>query len=140
MRKAADLGLDNVRFLPLQPYEDLPALLASSDVLLVPLDPSKSALSVPSKLYNFMAAGRPILGFVPESSEVARIIRRTGCGVVAEPGSPDGLAGALVPLMASPGKREELGRRARAFVEENFSAGIILRKYDKLIGSMISHE
>ncbi len=140
MRKAADLGLDNVQFFPLQPYEDLPALLASSDVLLVPLDPSKSALSVPSKLYNFMAAGRPILGFVPESSEVARLIRRTGCGVVAEPGSPDGLTGALVPLMASPGKREELGRRARAFVEENFSAGIILRKYDKLIGSMISHE
>lgn len=139
-RKAAGLGLDNVRFFPLQPYEDLPALLASSDVLLVPLDASKSAMSVPSKLYNFMAAGRPILGFAPESSEVASIIRRTGCGVVVEPGAAEGMAAALVSLMASPGRGEELGRRARAFVEENFAAGIILPKYDKLIGSMISHE
>lgn len=132
--------MDNVRFFPLQPYGDLPALLASSDVLLVPLDAQKSALSVPSKLYNFMAAGRPILGFAPRDSEVAALIERTGCGVAVDPGAPDGMARALAGLMDSPAEREELGRRARTYVEENFSAGIILPKYDRLIGLMTDHD
>ena len=46
-KKAASLGLRNAAFLPFQPYRDLPDLLASADVLLVPLDKEKSQLSVP---------------------------------------------------------------------------------------------
>lgn len=83
--RARSLGLDNVRFLPFQPYSDLPFSLSAADVLIVPLDKEKSHLSVPSKLYNFMAAGRPILGLAVEDSEIARIIEETKCGVCVPP-------------------------------------------------------
>ena len=66
--EADKLSLDNVIFIPFQPYHDLPYILASSDVVLVPLDKEKSQVSVPSKLYNFMATGRPVLGLADSSS------------------------------------------------------------------------
>jgi len=80
VKKAQELGLLNVRFISFQPYELLPQLLSSGDVLLVPLDQEKSELSVPSKLYNYMAVGRPILGLAESNSEVAQILRKSEAG------------------------------------------------------------
>ena len=100
--KARALGLANVAFIPFQPYEDLPALLSSSDVLLVPLDKEKSHLSVPSKLYNYLAAGRPILGLADQSSEVAGLIKSTGCGMCVDPDDPKAIAEALLKLKNAP--------------------------------------
>ncbi|HSA94595.1 MAG TPA: glycosyltransferase family 4 protein [Acidobacteriota bacterium] len=134
--RAEALGLENVVFLPFQPYEDLPDLLASSDVLLVPLDRAKSDLSVPSKLYTFMAAGRPILGLAAPGSEVARILQENACGVAAAPDDPDEIAAAVRALAAAPERRRALGANARAYVVERFAKDMILRSYDHLLRSL----
>ena len=136
--KAASLGLTNAAFLPFVPYGDLPDLLASADVLLVPLDTDKADLSVPSKLYTFMAAGRPILGLAPSGSEVARLLRENGCGVAAPPDDPRAIAGAVRALAASPERRRALGESARAFAVRRFSKDAVLRSYDELLRSMVS--
>lgn len=136
--KAASLGLANVVFLPFVPYGDLPGLLASGDVLLVPLDGGKSDLSVPSKLYTFMAAGRPILGLAAPDSEVARLLRENACGLAAAPGDPRSIAEAVRTLAASPEKRRALGANARDFAVRRFSKDGVLRSYDELLRSMVS--
>jgi len=135
--RASALGLGNVSFLPFQPYRDLPALLASSDVLLVPLDSEKSHLSVPSKLYNFMAAERPILGLATPESEVAAILRNTGCGPAVRPGRPGEAAEAVLALRRSPEQRRVLAANARAHVTANFAKSKILESYDRLLRSLI---
>jgi colanic acid biosynthesis glycosyl transferase WcaI len=136
--RAAALGLGNVLFLPFQPYADLPALLASGDVLLVPLDRAKSDLSVPSKLYTFMAAGRPILGLAAPGSEVACLLRENDCGITAAPDDPGEIAAAVRALAASPERRRALGANARAYVVERFAKDRILGSYDRLLRSMVS--
>ncbi|HPW16973.1 MAG TPA: glycosyltransferase family 4 protein [Candidatus Aminicenantes bacterium] len=136
--RAAALGLGNVLFLPFQPYRDLPALLASSDVLLVPLDRGKSDLSVPSKLYTFMAAGRPVLGLAAPGSEVAALLRERDCGVAAPPDDPAAIAAAVRGLAASPDRRRALGLNARAYVVERFAKDKVLRDYDMLLRSMVA--
>jgi putative colanic acid biosynthesis glycosyltransferase WcaI len=136
--RAAGLGLENVLFLPFQPYRDLADLLASSDVLLVPLDRDKSDLSVPSKLYTFMAAGRPILGLAAPGSEVAALLRERDCGVAAAPDDPAEIAAAVRGLAAAPERRRALGANARAYVVERFAKDRILRSYDMLLRSMVS--
>jgi len=135
LEKARGLGLDNVRFLPFQPYEDLPNLLASSDVLLVPLDSEKSQLSVPSKLYNFLAAGRPILGLATPDSEVAALIRETDCGAVAAPDDREGFAETLLGLMRDPESLRRMARNGRDYVAANFAKDKILAGYDALLSS-----
>lgn len=136
--RAAELGLANVLFLPFQPYRDLPGLLAASDVLLVPLDRDKADLSVPSKLYTFMAAGRPILGLAAPGSEVAELLRENDCGLAAPPDDPEKIAAAVRALAASPDRRRVLGANARAYVTERFAKDKILRSYDRLLRSMVS--
>jgi len=136
--KAAGLRLENAVFLPFVPYAELPALLASSDVLLVPLDKDKSDLSVPSKLYTFMAAGRPILGLASPDSEVAVLVRENDCGLAASPDDPAGIAAAVRALKEAPGRRRELGAHARDYVVRRFSRDQVLRSYDALLRAMVS--
>ncbi|MGZ5514662.1 MAG: glycosyltransferase family 4 protein [Candidatus Aminicenantales bacterium] len=136
--KAAALGLGNVVFLPFVPYPELPALLASSDVLLVPLDRDKSELSVPSKLYTFMAAGRPILGLASPDSEVAVLLRRNDCGLAASPDDPAAIAAAVRTLKGAPERRRALGAQAREYVVRRFAKDAILRSYDALLNSVVS--
>jgi colanic acid biosynthesis glycosyl transferase WcaI len=135
---AASLGLSNVAFLPFQPYGDLPALLASADVLLVPLDSEKSHISVPSKLYNFMAAGRPILGLAVPGSEVAAVLGERACGLPVPPGDPAAIADAVLALKHSPERRRAFASNARSYVVEHFAKDKILRSYDKLLKDMAS--
>jgi len=136
--RAAGLGLANVLFLPFQPYRDLPDLLASSDVLLVPLDKDKSDLSVPSKLYTFLAAGRPVLGLAAPGSEVADILRANDCGLAAAPDDPGAIAAAVRELAASPERRKVLGANARDYVVSRFAKDKVLGAYDELLRSMVS--
>jgi colanic acid biosynthesis glycosyl transferase WcaI len=136
--KAAALGLGNAVFLPFVPYPELPALLAASDVLLVPLDRDKSDLSVPSKLYTFMAAGRPILGLASPDSEVAVLLRDNACGLAVSPDDPRAMAAAVEALKADPERRRALGANARDYAVRRFSRATVLRSYDALLKSMIS--
>ena len=136
--RAEALGVRNVAFLPFQPYGDLPALLASADVLLVPLDAAKSRLSVPSKLYNFMAAGRPILGLAEPGSEVAALLAERRCGVTAPPGDPAAIAAAVRSLKRDEASRRDCASQARAYVVEYCAKDRVLRAYDDLLERVAS--
>jgi colanic acid biosynthesis glycosyl transferase WcaI len=137
-KKSASLGLENAVFLPFQPYRELPDLLASSDVLLVPLDKDKSELSVPSKLYTFMAAGRPILGLAAPDSDVAVLLREKDCGLAVPPDEAAAVADAVRSLKRSPERRSVLGANAREYVLLHFAKNKILHSYDELLRSMVS--
>lgn len=80
VKKAEDLALPNVLFLPTQPPAVLPEMLAAADVSLVTLDHRLGQLNVPSKTYNIMASGRPVLASVPADSEIARLVKKRTVG------------------------------------------------------------
>lgn len=106
-------GLDNVRFLPFQPRDQLRWTYASSDVCLVSLKPGLAGYIVPSKLYPVLAAGRPYLAAVESSSEVAVLTERYGCGVVVTPGDAAEMAAAVERLADDRAGRDAMGARAR---------------------------
>jgi len=126
IRRGAALGLTNVRFLPPRPHEEVPALLASADIALVPLRCHIPG-AVPSKLYEAMAAGLPVV--LAADGEAAQIVREADAGVVVRPGDPAGLARALRDLAERADKRQDLGRRARQACEAQFSRKAILDRF-----------
>jgi colanic acid biosynthesis glycosyl transferase WcaI len=128
-------GLPNVAFLPFQPHADLPSLLASADVLLVPLDKEKSLLSVPSKLYSAMAAGRPVLGLAVEGSEVHTLIAESGCGISVPPDDPARVAAAIRGLAADPALGGRQGAAGRAHALAHYSRESVVGAYDRLMES-----
>lgn len=131
--KAKKLTLTNVRFLPFFSYEDLPHLLSASDILIVPLDTDKAELSVPSKLYSFMAAGKPILCLAKDTSEVAKIITKTNCGLCATSEEVLKIKKIIQDLKDSDAYRLTLTQGARKYVLENFAKERILKMYEEAI-------
>ena len=88
----------------------------ASDALLVPLaDVPATGRSIPIKLYDFCATGRPVIVAAP--GEPARIAQETGCGLVVAPGAPDALAAAVRQLRAEPGLAARLGAAGSTFAQ-----------------------
>ena len=110
---AESRGLDNVRFLPFQPRNQLRWTYASSDVCLVSLKPGLAGYIVPSKLYPILAAGRPYIAAVERLSEVAALTERHRCGVLVEPGDAVQMADAIRRLADQQAERDAMGARAR---------------------------
>jgi colanic acid biosynthesis glycosyl transferase WcaI len=140
MQKADALGLDNVRFLPFQPASAYPDTLRAADVMVATLHPRASLISLPSKIYKQMAAGRPMLTIAPEGSDLARTIREAGCGVVVEPDDAQAAAEALRSLRANPGVLEEMGRNARRALETHYSRAICLDAINRVVRKTCGRE
>ncbi|MGH9775191.1 MAG: glycosyltransferase family 4 protein [Candidatus Acidiferrales bacterium] len=111
-------GCSAVRFLPYRPVNEVPLVLAAADVHVITIRPGLEGVVVPSKLYPILAAGRPVLAVAPEGSDVAQIVRRAGCGIIANPENPSEVAGAIRELARDPGRLAEMGRRAREAARE----------------------
>ena len=106
--------LENVRFHPQIPLEDIPAVLAASDALFVPLSAHPTFRQfVPSKLMDFMAVGRPVV--LAAAGEAARILERSGGGIAVAPEAPEELAQAIRWLADHPAEAAAMGARGRAF-------------------------
>jgi colanic acid biosynthesis glycosyl transferase WcaI len=108
----------NVRFLPFRPVEQVPHVMVAGDVHIVTVKRGLEGVVVPSKLYSILAAGRPILAVAPSSSDAARIVIESGCGVAADPDDPAGVAAAIRELRSDPARLCEMGRRARETAEK----------------------
>jgi glycosyltransferase involved in cell wall biosynthesis len=75
--------------------------------------------ALPTKLFECMAAGRPVV--VAARGEAAELVRRTGCGLAVAPEDPRALADALLRLAADPELRARLGAAGRAAAAAEFS-------------------
>ncbi len=106
-------GCRAVRFLPFRPASEVPLVLSSGDMHVVTVKRGLEGVVLPSKLYPTLAAGRPVLGVAPEESDVVRIIRRTGCGMAADPDDPAGVAEAIRSVLHAPEHLQNMGRQSR---------------------------
>jgi putative colanic acid biosynthesis glycosyltransferase WcaI len=106
-------GLRNVRFLPFQPQDGLRDSFATADVFVIGLKAGMAGYIVPSKLYGILAAGRPFVASVEDSSEVAGIAGTFDCGLVAKPGHARDLAEGILKLYFDRALAARMGASAR---------------------------
>jgi colanic acid biosynthesis glycosyl transferase WcaI len=126
-------ALSNVRFLPLlppQPRELLPEMLAAADVLVLNQSGQIMDTVIPSKLFTYMASGRPIIAAVHKSSQAAACIREAGSGIAVEADNPAALAEAIFQLKENSELGERLGRQGRFYVEKHSARDLIFNKYE----------
>lgn len=134
-REAAARGLARVRFLDARPPSALPPLLASADILLVPLGMSIPG-AVPSKLYEAMASGRAVV--LVATGEAAAIVREHDAGLVVEPGDVAGLAAALRALRDDPVRRRLLGENGRRAAVRFFDRSGIASRFIATLEAALS--
>lgn len=130
--EAGRLGLRNILFLPFQPRERLPEMRAAMDVHLSLYKRGASSDSLPSKTYEIMASGRPIVLAADPGSDVWNLVQSAGCGICLEPGDAKGLAEALLSLEKDATMRTEMGRRGRLEADGSFSKNTAIDSYERL--------
>jgi putative colanic acid biosynthesis glycosyltransferase WcaI len=122
-----------LRLLPFQPYDRLPEVLASADVLVAVLEPEAGSYSVPSKILTYLCAARPLLVSVPADNLAARVIERSGGGVAVRPGDSTAFLAAAERLAGDEQARTALGRRARAYAEATFDLDSVADRFEEIL-------
>ena len=129
---------ETVRFLPYQKRARLPFSLSSADIHVVGLAKGLAGYVVPSRLYGILSAGRPLIVAAEDASETARLVREIGCGIVIPPSRPDLLARTIREAADGAFDLEELGRRGRAYVEEEADRVVAMERYRALVRELLA--
>ena len=79
----------NVRFLPFFPASKIPSVLAAADIHLITVRDGLEGVVVPSKMYDILSAGKPILAVAPASCDVVTLGQEKGFAAAADPKNPD---------------------------------------------------
>ncbi len=130
------VALPNVLFSGYQPLERLPELLATGDIHLVPLKAGLGRVSVPSKTYSILAAGRPVLAAIDPGTEVPRILQSSGAGVAVDPDRPEQFVAALRAMLADLPGWTDKGAAGREWVLGAASPQAVALEYQRLIRSL----
>jgi colanic acid biosynthesis glycosyl transferase WcaI len=126
-------GLSNVQFIPFQPRESLPLVLASADVLLNTVKKGFGTDTVPSKLYSIMASARPAIATIDSGTDTWDLIQRAHCGVCVEPDNPRALTEAIRELYRDAAYRTRLGANGRTYVTRHHSKEAACREFYQLL-------
>ncbi|RKY68169.1 MAG: glycosyltransferase WbuB [Candidatus Latescibacterota bacterium] len=132
LRRKWERSLDRTIFLEAQPHSRMPSIISMSDVCLVPLkknDLFRNAL--PSKMFEYMVCGRPIILSIRGEAEI--LIREAKAGIPVEPENAGEIAGAVLKLYTEKSLRRTLGGNGREYVVQKFSRKQIAQKLEGLL-------
>lgn len=131
-------NLRNCTFLPYQPRDRLPQLLAAADMHLILLDPRVENFIFPSKLYGILSAGRPVLHLGDPCGELGRLIRELDCGwsLAAERALDN--AALLLQLRHEAQELRRRGDNGRRAFEEHFSKAAALARWHAALAPLTS--
>ena len=127
--QAREAGLSNVAFYPRQPKARMPAILASMDVSLIPLAASLPG-TMPSKVYEALAAGVPILATA--GCEAEQLVRRYAIGRLFEAGNAEQTTEAILELSTNRELRKQI-RASSVELARRFDRNTITERTEKLL-------
>lgn len=130
--RVRELKLSNVRFLPFQPTSALPRLRAASDVQVALYREGAGHNSMPSKVYEIMASGRPVLAGADPDTDLRHLVEETGCGLCVEPGDAAAVADAVLELRNDDEKRRTMAQAGRRAAVERYSEEAVAERYLEL--------
>jgi colanic acid biosynthesis glycosyl transferase WcaI len=132
--RQSEEGLPNVTLVERVAEADLEQLLSAADIWVIPYRKSVSGVSIPSRFYNILAVGRPVVLISEPDAEAAATITKGNLGWVVFPGKPDELAKALrdASLSGDPSMAERAVAAA-----EGFSLDRALTSYASLIHGLL---
>lgn len=122
-------NVPNVRVTGFRPRHELSASLGDCHVAAIAFMPGMGGISVPSRLYNIMASGRPVLGICDRDSELALTIQEENIGWTAEPDDVEEVVRALQHAFDSRQELPQYSTRARTAAETRYAFAQILEQF-----------
>jgi len=131
-RLAEKWNLSNVRFVAPVPKEEMKSVLAAADACVAILKPVELyKTTYPNKVFDYMAAGRPVLCAI--DGVIREVIETAHAGLFVPPGDPSALAIAVLKLSSQPDQSREMGLHGRKYVEQYFDRRVIADSMENLL-------
>ncbi|HLE15714.1 MAG TPA: glycosyltransferase family 4 protein [Anaerolineales bacterium] len=137
MTLAAEMHLPNVFFLPPLPKNAIPSALAAADACIAILKPIPMYATVyPNKVFDYMAAGRPVILAI--DGVIREVVEGSAAGVYVPPGDPQALAEAIQYLATHQQEAREMGLHGRQTVEDRFDRSVLAGRLARLMEQMVN--
>jgi colanic acid biosynthesis glycosyl transferase WcaI len=130
----SEAALPNVSLVDRVPDENLEAFLSSADIWLIPYRRNVAGVSVPSRFYNLLAVGRPVLIVAERDAEAALTVTEHDVGWVVAPGDADELAKTI--RLAASSEDPSRGERA-AKIAQRFNFAGAMAEYSDLVQGLL---
>jgi len=137
-RRAKELGLDNVHFIPAVDLNKVGTFLGFADALLIHLNSDPLfKITIPGKTQAYMSVGKPIIMGV--SGDASNLVTQADCGVCFEPEDSVALAEACKSLaLLDSFDIQRLGINAKKFYDENLSVKVGVDSFEKVLNEAIN--
>ena len=132
---ARKLGLDNVVFLSYQPEDRFIRILSAADACFVSFGQGMEQITVPSRAYTFLSAGKPLISIMSPQAEVANLVAANACGWNVS--GAEELAGLVRRLLVRPEEMAQAARNARAVYVRDYRRDLIVQKYVELLDEKV---
>ena len=129
-------NLQNVRMLPLQPPEKVSCVYSLGDLCIVSCKAGFGGSAMPSKTWNILSTGRPVLANFDEG-ELKRLIEENGFGIFTKADDVDGMVNAILEASLHPERCDEMGHKGRRFILKNLTREVGTQKYIDVIKSVV---
>jgi glycosyltransferase involved in cell wall biosynthesis len=137
--QANDMALANVKFIPPVPKNEMTNALAAADACIAILKPIPLYATVfPNKVFDYMAAGRPVVLAI--DGVIREVVESANAGIPVAPGDPSALANAITTLANQPQLGVEMGKRGNLYIREHFDRQIQGEKFSQIIKNLVKHE
>ena len=136
-KEISEKKLKNITLVGQLPRSEQQNFLNACDIGLITLLPGMTGAGVPSRLYNIMSAGKPIIAITGHGSEAEFVVREEGIGWFVEAGRPKQLVDAVLEAQSNPEKLLYMGTLARSVAVKKYSRGKVINEYCKLIESIL---
>ena len=134
-RQAAS-PLANVTLVERVPEAELESFLSAADIWVIPYRRHNTGVSVPSRIYNLLAVGRPVIICSEPDAEAAILVRENDLGWVVQPESPAEIAKAIRVASSPAGRTSEKGQRASE-IALGYTQTIALKSYRSLMSGLL---
>ena len=135
----ANEQLDNLKILPLQPYERVSKVYGLGHVCIVACKPGLGGAAMPSKTWSIMSSGRAVLANFDEG-ELKEILENNNCGVFTKSGDLPGFVSTIENLSQHPEQCAEMGVNGRQFILNNLTREVGTQRYVDVIRSVVNIE
>ncbi len=120
MNTAREMHLNNIYFIPPVPKDEMSGVMAAADACIAILKPVEMyKTTYPNKVFDYMAAGRPVLCAI--DGVIREVVETAKAGVFVPPGDPQALAKAVVYISNHAAEARQMGLNGRAYVSEHFN-------------------
>jgi glycosyltransferase involved in cell wall biosynthesis len=124
-------NLKNVRLIPYQPEERFAQIVATSDVCFVVFKSGMEKVTIPSRAFTFLSAGKPLITIMAPNADVARLVIETKCGWNVS--SSKELVNLIRQLLNNLEEVLYRGQRGREVYESQFQRVRVIARYREVL-------